>query len=70
MTQTSYDDDGYMIIPGVIPQPIPLTVRSCNGQTLECTNRDYWIDAWRVVDARPGTMWPVGGPKGRHEKDY
>lgn len=61
---TLYDPDGYMVIPSAIVQPIPLTVQSCNGQTLECTDRDYWRDAFRVVDVRPGTMWPVGGPKG------
>jgi hypothetical protein len=67
MTPT-YIDEGDLLIQtpfGIEPPMILLVVGSCNGQTLTCDNRDYWLPAWRVVDARPGTMWPTKGPKGK-----
>jgi hypothetical protein len=67
MTQALYDNDGYMIVPGITAGPLPLSVASCNGQTLTCTDRNYWLNAWRVVDARPGVCWPMSGPKGRKQ---
>ena len=68
MAEPLYINEGDMLIPtpfGIQPALIPLTVNSCNGQTLTCESRDFWMDVWRVVDARPGNMfWPVKGPKG------
>ena len=63
----TYINEGDILIHtpfGIAPQWIPLNVESCNGQTLTCENRDYWLNAWRVVDARPGsTFWPLIGPQ-------
>ena len=55
-TQSLYDNDGYMVmvIPAIRPDPIPLSVTNCRGVKLECTDRNYWRNAWHVVDARPG----------------
>jgi hypothetical protein len=63
MAQSLYDDDGYMVIPAIRPDPIPLSVTNCNHVELRCTNRNFWRGAFHVVDARPvKNQWPVSKP--------
>lgn len=42
--------------------PVSLMVENCKGTVFNCSDRNYWRDAWRVVDARP-VVWPLSGPK-------
>jgi len=43
--------------------PVSLVVENCKNIVFNCTDRDYWLNAWRVVDARAGVRWPLSGPK-------